>query len=330
MENFGIEQLGFNNRAREGGLVPTIESFEILAGKAGQRIQIKNNPAFEKTYSPDVIHADAVESDAFFKKYHQQDSSEFRPAMLAEELIKIGGTFGLFGSRAKVMQASQYDDYKNNADVIVEIATEYHEKKDEKFLRPKERFVIDITTDKGERFAEKIANLSAELRNGRMTNVKYFPGGVGSLREIPRFILAVDDEELLAFFAKAKQALDRAGGASEKRFADQYEEFSLSACEKILSNARLQVEYIAQCAVRESFPRECSERLLALLSSPLGGFYQTLEYIEGLNVENFGITDEGKKKMNAGYISMMKKILEVGVTIDRVLNEKKSFNSGGE
>lgn len=332
MENFGTfesARRGFNSLAQEEGLVPALESFELLAGKAGQRIQIKNNPIFERTHTQEVLHADSAESDAFFKKYFQESSAQFRPAMLAEELVKVGGTFELFGSNAKIMQSSQYDDYKNSADFIVEVATDYRDKKDEKLLRPKERFVIDITTDKGERFNEKIMNLSAELRSGRMTDVKYFPSPMGSLKDVPRFVLAVDDEELLAFFKKAKPALDRAGGVNEKRFGEQYADFSLDACEKILENGRLQVEYIVICAQKESLPREIGERITSLLNSPLGGFYQTLEYVDGVNVESLGITDEGKKKMNAGYVAMMKKILGAGVSIERALHEKRASTQKG-
>lgn len=324
MENFGsIESTrqGFNSRAKEEGLVSALESFELLAGKQGQRIQIEES-VFTR-YSPAEKEKDIAESGAFFRKYYQGTNAQFRPSMLAEELVKVGGSFGLFGDKAEVMQSSQYDDYKNNADFIVEIPTDYRDKKDEKLLRPKTRFVIDVTTDGGDRLNEKLANLSAELNNGKLTDIKYFPKLGGSLNGIPRFVLEVDEELLLEFFNKAKASLDRAGGVDEKRFAEQYDWFSRSANKKIAESIQAQVTYVMERAVTNSLPKEIAERTKELLSSPLGGFYQTLEYLYDINVESFSIADEGQRKNTTAYLEIVKKLLGVGASIERVMEEKE-------
>lgn len=325
MEKFSLnQQAGFNNRAQSSGLVNTIMSFELFVGKkAGARINEEDLVYFNK-YPEEEIRADVAEVKDFFKKYFQGDNAEFRPSMLAEELVKIGGRFDLFGEGSTVDQASSYDDYKNNADDVAQVPVLPRDKKDERLLRPMQRFVIDVTTDKVERMGEKINKLSAELRNGKLSNVKYFPSlpkGKG-LQDIPRFIVGIDEEELFAFFEKAKPALDRSVGVDEKRFKELYAEFSRGVCEKIVTSARTQVELLAEYARTMKMQNENVDRILELLSSPLGGLYQTLEYVSALNVEALGIEDANNKKNVSTYIEMIKKVLSAGVAVERSLEDK--------
>lgn len=323
MENFGIQQPGFNSRAREGGLVPALKSFELFVGKtAGSRIKMED-PIFREKYPEEEIRADIAETTAFFKKYFQGDNAEFRPSMLAEELVKIGGRFGLFGEGGTVDQSAPYDDYKHNADVVAKVTNNIRDKKDERLLRPSERFVIDVTTDQGERSEEKANKLSGELRSGKLSEVKYFPGIGRGLHEVPRFVLEIDEEEIFTFFEKAKTSLDSANGVNEKRFAEQYEIFSHGVCKKILSSARAQVKYIMECAIDASLPTEISNKAAMYLNAPLGGFYEALEYVDGVNPASLGITNEDNKIKVSIYLTMVKKILRVGVAIERALEEKK-------
>lgn len=140
---------GFSKKVSEEGLVPALRSFEHIASEQ-KRIQVKDNPLFERHYGAQVVYEDTAQADAFFRKYFQGGDAEFRPSMLAEELIKVGGEFELFGDNAEVTQASQYDDYKHNADFIVAIKNEIRDEKDEDVLRARERFVLDVTTDQGD------------------------------------------------------------------------------------------------------------------------------------------------------------------------------------
>jgi hypothetical protein len=272
--------------------------------------------------------------------------------MLTEGIIKVGDKFELFGEGTEIKQASQFDDYTNNADFIVKVKNEIRDKKDERMLRPNERFVLDTTTAGGDRLAEKVEKLFGELRDGILTEVKYFPGSLsGGLRDVPRFVLEINEEELVEFFKNAKSSLDRAPGINEKRFGEVYTEFARLARKKILLNARAQVAYLAESARSISVPDEVSNQITTLLASPLGGFYQTLEYVESLNVSTLGLANEGapksltltrhdsaeaasngltrhdsaeSKKKTARYFVMMKKILSVGVAIERSLEEKKT------
>ncbi len=330
MENFGSgrspEQGGFNKNAYEQGLFPALVSFELLAGKEGKRIQI-DNPLFSVTYPPDEIRADSAESEAFFRKYFKEDKASFRPSMLAEELVKIGGSFSLFGDKAKIEQASLYDDYKNNADFIVKIKNEIRDRKDEKFLHANERFILDVTTDTGDRVEEKVKKISAELRNGKLTNIKYSTDFNGALQDVPRFVLQINEEELFEFFKKAKPTLDNAGGINRKSFGEQYDIFSFGACEKILTGARTQIEFLVQSARSVSFPENIAEHIVELLSSHLGGFYQALEYVDGINSATLNAVQDDKRTMASRYIYMIKKILSVGVAIERVLEEKEKRTS---
>lgn len=324
MENFGqAQQAGFNSRAQDGGLVHALRSFELFVGKtAGARIELED-PVFHDKYPQEEIRADVAESTAFFKKYFQGSNAEFRPSMLAEELIKIGGKFNLFGEGATVDQASSYDDYKNNADAVAKVSVEIRDKKDERLLRTSERFVIDVTTDKGERLAEKNNKLSSELRNGKLSEVKYFPGIGRGLHDVPRFVLEIDEDELFAFFEKAKTSLDSANGVNEKRFASQYELFSHEVCKKILYSSRAQVKYIMECATSASLPAEVSKKTATYLNSPLGGFYEAIEYVEGIDPTIAIAASESDKIKIPKYLAIVKKILRVGVAIERALEKKE-------
>lgn len=170
---------------------------------------------------------------------------------------------------------------------------------------------------------EKVTNLAAELRNGKLSEVKYFPATGGALAEVPRFVLQISEDELLKFFKTAKPALDRAGGVSREDFSEKYDAFSQAACEKVFAEAQAQVENIAQWATMSALPREVAGRITALLSSPLGGFYQTLEYVDAIDVATFDIKNPDDKIKLPRYLAMMKTILRVGVAIERVLEEKE-------
>jgi hypothetical protein len=313
---------GFSKKITEEGLIPALRSFEHIASEK-KRIQIKDNPIFEERYGAQEVHADTAEADSFFRKYFQGDGAEFRPSMLAEELVKVGGEFGLFGNRAEIMQASQYDDYKHNTDFIVTVQNDIRDKKDEEILRARERFILDVTTDQGDRLKEKAENLAAELRNGKLTEVKYFPATGGTLSDVPRFVLQVNEEELLAFFKKAKPVLDCAGKVDRKEFTEKYDTFSQAACEKILSGARAQVENIVQWAKMSSLPYEVAAHIATLLSSRLGEFHQTLEYVDTTDPASFDIKKADDKIKVSRYLAMIKTVLRVGVAIERVLEEKE-------
>lgn len=313
---------GFSKKITEEGLVHTLRSFEHIASEK-KRIQIKDNPVFEERYGAQEVYADTEEADSFFRKYFQGGDAEFRPSMLAEELVKVGGEFGLFGDKAEIVQASQYDDYKHNTDFIVTVQNEIRDKKDEDILRARERFILDVTTDQGDRLKEKAEKLAAELRNGKLTEVKYFPATGGVLADVPRFVLQVNEDELLAFFKKAKPALDRAGEVDREGFGEKYDTFSQAACEKILSGARVQVENILQWAKMSSLPPEVATQITTLLSSRLGEFHQALEYVDGVDSASFDIKNPDDKIKLPRYLAMIKTVLRVGVAIERVLEEKE-------
>lgn len=313
---------GFSKKVTEEGLVHALRSFEHIASET-KRIQVKDNPVFEKYYGAQEVYTDAAQADSFFRKYFQGGDAEFRPSMLAEELVKVGGEFGLFGGKAEVMQASQYDDYKHNTDFIVTVQNEIRDEKDEEVLRARERFILDVTTDQGDRFKEKAENLAAELRNGKLTEIKYFPATGGALADVPRFVLQVNEDELVEFFKKAKPALDRAGEIDREKFSEKYESFSRAACEKILSGARAQVGNIVQWAKMSSLPPEVAAQITTLLSSRLGEFRQTLEYVDDIDPESFEIQKPDDKIKLPRYLAMIKTILRVGVVIERVLEEKE-------
>jgi hypothetical protein len=351
LENPPAPQPGFNHRVQEQGLSPSLKAFELLVGRAGARIS-SDDEFFKNKYTPEEVHRDIALSKELFTKFTDASKVEFRPSMLTEGIIKVGDKFELFGEGTEIKQASQFDDYTNNADFIVKVKNEIRDKKDERMLRPNERFVLDTTTAGGDRLAEKVEKLFGELRDGILTEVKYFPGSLsGGLRDVPRFVLEINEEELVEFFKNAKSSLDRAPGINEKRFGEVYTEFARLARKKILLNARAQVAYLAESARSISVPDEVSNQITTLLASPLGGFYQTLEYVESLNVSTLGLANEGapksltltrhdsaeaasngltrhdsaeSKKKTARYFVMMKKILSVGVAIERSLEEKKT------
>ncbi len=311
----------FNEKVIQGGLIAAIDSFGLfVAGKGSKRIEL-NDAMFAASYSPDEIRGDTIIAKALYVKFHKNEASaEFRPSMLAEQLVKVGESFDLFGNGSKILQSTQFDDYKNHADFFVNVQNDIRDKKDEILLSRNVRFIIDVTTDDVREKAKKISN---EFANGKLTDAKYDPETGRALRDVPRFVMSINEEELFEFFKKAKYSLDRANGVNEKYFHEQYNSFAYGACVKILDAVRIQIESLVGLAQNASLPKDVAQQISTYVGSRLGAPYQTLEYIDGLKTSSFGAMTEDRKIMITRYLSMMKKILRVGIAIDRILEEKE-------
>lgn len=295
-----------------------------------------DDPVYVQKYSKKVVDEDIAESEMLFRKFKDNDetgNAEFRPSMLLEELFKVGGRLGLFGEGSTVDQGSSYDDYKNHADVIVRLSFQVRDKKDE-LIRPIQRFIIDATTKDNQAVTEKLKTLTAELRNGKLSQAKYYPSinPTKGLTDVPRFVVQIDETELVSFFNKAKTSLDRVGGIDEKLFRQQYDDFAKGICEKIMSGAMTQISYLVENAQGLEMPEKTASRIQELLRSPLGGLYQTFEYLNSLDVSSFGINDKNNENNIRSYIEIMKKIIQAAIAVERVyeVKVKKSSNSTGE
>lgn len=327
MENISVpQQSGFNNKAQQSGLVPALRNFELFVrSTAGGRIKM-DDPAYVKKYSQKVVNDDIAEAEMLFRKFKDRDEAgnvEFRPSMLLEELFKIGGKLGLFGDGSTVDQGSPYDDYKNHADVIVKLPFDVRDKKDE-LIRPVQRFILDATTKDNQAVTEKLKTLAAELKNGKLSQAKYYPSlrPNDGLLDVPRFVVQIDEAELVSFFDKAKTSLDRAGGIDEKLFKQQYDGFAKGVCEKIISGAQLQISDLVENAQEFEMPEKTANRIQELLRSPLGGLFQTFEYLNSLAVSSFGIKDKNNEENVKSYIEIMKKIIQAAIAVERVYDTK--------
>jgi len=153
-------------------------------------------------YSDEVIRADTAEVQRLEKKFQQPTSEEEVALSRAKEYGDIleaiafehGELSDWFGSNARVIKTSRYDDYINKIDLVVETEAPDHEFSDL-------ALGMDVTFGSFD-LHKKFDAIRANIDQGKLGRVKYFlserPGKIfaGPLDNVPYVVVGVEIERV--------------------------------------------------------------------------------------------------------------------------------------
>lgn len=160
---------------------------------------------FSDLYSPAVIRDDSKHVADLEEIFIDNLSSLSAENMYYQEIAKIFEALLLeqieqgawLGEDASATKPSKYDDYVNGVDTIVSFS---NEEKQPVHLA----LALDITSQ--HELAKKFTRLMEEIKDGRLTEIKYFksedPEFRGNLKGVPRVIVGADHKTIIDLMEK--------------------------------------------------------------------------------------------------------------------------------
>lgn len=158
------------------------------------REMLKNKPKmsdFSDVYSEIEIKRDEKKVSEIKTSFDKEATlrSEILAAVLQEQIEMSEW----LGENAFTIQTTDYDDYINHTDFIIELDNGENES---------DKLAIDVTVGTNpDKLNNKIKKIQKELDYGRGTSIKYYnseinPDNKGRQNDIPSFIISMENEEL--------------------------------------------------------------------------------------------------------------------------------------
>lgn len=200
---------------KEGGVEEIFYRLDQRYAPSYLRIKMDD---FDSQYGKDVIERDHQE--VALKRREVVGTDATLLGKFAEGFLGHADRLKLFGKYAETSTSfgSEYDDYFNGADGIVEINNEVTNQETQGIPLPSvTRFSVDVTTGGSISLNEKMQILTRKFAKGRLSRVKYFESvydrnANGGLRDIPNAILTVDPMAIQHFLQKAKLGVSEETG----------------------------------------------------------------------------------------------------------------------
>ena len=164
--------------------------------------RIKERDFEDKYTSPQV------EEDLVYVKERKRDSEteltreeeEARKlAVIAEGLFFRGGNeWGWLGKDARIIKTSEYDDWKNGVDGIIEFKGE---EDDERVSHT--AYGVDVTYGGRSTVRKKFQIVKREIEMGNLAKVKYFQSGSfkGERWDVPRIVIGAEKKHIMEILA---------------------------------------------------------------------------------------------------------------------------------
>lgn len=219
---------------------PLSKNEEIIYAKKVREMN-KNKPIlsdFSNIYSEIEIKRDENQVSEIKSSFDKEATlrSEILSAVLQEQIEMSEW----LGENAFTSQTTDYDDYTNHTDFIIELDNNEEES---------DKLAIDVTVGTNpDKLTNKIKKIQKELDCGRGTSIKYFyseidPKKNGRQNDIPSFIIAMEDEELSKLCDLTANTLgDKKITGSNQKLAES--PLQLSILKNILAQIDMQIKYL--------------------------------------------------------------------------------------
>ncbi len=249
-EDWLIENI---DRESRGELPPVIREAYPGAKKYLREQSIKSKD-FVYLYGEENVSKDDAEVARLEAGFSH--GPEKQAADVLEAIMLLGELNNWFGQNAETIKTSDFDDYINGVDMVVE----FNERL-KSFYRL--GLAVDVTYSPG-KVREKFERIKKEIEAGSLATIKYFPSEKedfrGEKRNVPRVVVGIEWDTIaeLAGLWERKEY---------KKLADH------PAQRSILEEARLQLKKFSEYAkkIGEDDLATIFERDLAIIESILAG-----------------------------------------------------------
>lgn len=201
----GIERRAQERIDRSFETRPVIISAHEKAMKAFEADTIHPED-FKDLYGEEVIARDLARVESIRAKFAPEDRAKYAAEIMEGILCDQAERSDWLGPHAQTIKTSEYDDFINGVDLVVEFDEPEQARK---------HLALGVDATFGTRTIEKkFTRIKEEIDAGQLASIKYFRSQNGSfmgrLSRVPRVVTGIDQEHLLDLAAIWNQGENRA------------------------------------------------------------------------------------------------------------------------